>query len=182
MKTKVKEDRNGNVIFDGSWNVEPHIFDFSDYPQISYSVSNSETTETTYVNFYNAENNKQITVRFSMHDNNAVKFGDQLDGNFYTKNEVLYHLGLKKRVFVPKTRLWIITRQVAKVDIPSYEMADLTIKEMYALGANADISMYVGKIAKDSNYLILSDTIIEEAEKKSNMFGEVVTIGNYTYL
>ena len=178
---KTREDRSGNIIGDGSWSVESTIFDFNEYPQIQSETSHSETTETVYVTYINKDNNKRITVRFSLHENNAVKFGDQLDGNFASKNEILYHLGLKKRTFIPNTRPYIHTQMVAKKKLGDYEEFDLTIKEIYELGVGADLSNYKGKIAKGSNYLILSDRVELCEEKKRNMLGQEVYIGKYVY-
>lgn len=177
----VKYDRAGNPIGEGSWHIEPEVFEFSEYPQIKSSVDYSQSTESTYVTYRNTENDKKITVRFSQHESNAVKFGDQLNGYFATKDEVLYHLGLKKREFIPKTFLSIPNMQVAKKKLGNYEEADKTIQEMYALGANADISMYNGKIAKGSNYLIMGDTVEEIIDTRQGSFGNPVELGKYVY-
>ncbi|MDR1847996.1 MAG: hypothetical protein LBR17_07790 [Bacteroidales bacterium] len=177
-------DRLGNEIGDGSYHIEPSIFDFSkEFPQIRTNINYSETTESTYVKYTNDENGKSITLRFSNHENNAVRFGDQLNGFLATADEVLFHLGLRTRKFIPKTYLSISTRQVSKKDLASgkYEFADKTIKELYAMGKGADISKYKGKIAKDSNNLILSDVVNEYEEQRRNAFGEPVTIGKYIY-
>lgn len=138
-------DRLGNEIIKGDYNVSFDVFEFTDFPQVYNSVSKSETTESVYVRYTNQDNNNTIVVRFSNHVNNAVEFGDQLDGNFATADEVLCHLGLKKRTFVPKTRINIRAHQVKKIYMKDYEEADLTMSEMYALGVGADLSMYVGK-------------------------------------
>lgn len=78
--------------------------------------------------------------------------------------------------------MYIGTRQVAKKDIDKYEQAPLTIKELYELGANADLSKYKGKLAKDSNYLILSDEVKEFKETKRDYLGNEVRIGEYVYM
>jgi len=178
---KTREDRNGNAILDGSWNINYSVIDFSDYSQISHRVSNSETTESVYVTYTNEENGLSATVRFSLHENNAVKFGDQLDGNFVSEHEVLARLGLMKRVFIPNTYLSIDNRKVKFSDIALYEEAELTIKEMYAMGAGADLSQFTGKLAKGSNYLILGTKVTEVIDFKVNSFGLKVQIGRYIY-
>jgi hypothetical protein len=52
---------------------------------------------------------------------------------------------------------------------------------MYDMGVGADISMYKGKLAKDSNYLIMGDSIIEEEVYTTDSFGKPVRKGNYVY-
>jgi hypothetical protein len=178
---RAKQDRNGNLIGDGSWNANYNLFDFTDYPQIKNSISKSETTESVYVTYSNKDNNKSITLRFSEHENNAVKFGDQLNGYLASKNEVLAHLGLMKRTFVPIKKAFIKSQMVSKKNINQYQFADKTIQEMYAMGVGADISKYKGKIAKGSNYLITDDFIKEYEEKRKNAFGDIVNVGNYVY-
>lgn len=177
----MKTDKSGNIIGDGNYHVDYSVFDMSDYPSVSCTVNESEFTESVYVRYYNADNDKSVTVRFSWHSNNAVKFGDQLDGCIATRDEVLYHLGLKSRKFVSETRLMIATRYVKKADVTLYSEADLTIHELYALGAGADLSSYTGKVAKGSNILILGKTVEEVPVTRLDSFGKEVKIGKYIY-
>lgn len=181
MKT-VKQDREGNLIGNGRFHVDYTVFDFNDYPQISSNVTLSNTSESVYVTYKNNDNGKKITLRFSTHVNNAVAFGDQLNGYTAGKNEVLYHLGLKNRTFIPETYLFIENRRVSKKDVAAgiYQIAELTIQELYALGKDADISQYKGKVAKNSNYLILGERV-KEAEKKINVMGFERTAGRFVY-
>jgi len=178
-----KTDSKGNNIGDGSYHAQFQVEKFEKYPQIESSVSRSESTESVYVTYKNTENDKRITVRFSNHENNAVKFGDQLNGYTASNNEILYHLGLKKRTFIPKTKLYIWTQQVSKkkLEAGEYEIADKTIQELYDFGKNADLSKYKGKVAKDSNYLILDNKVNEIEEQRQGPFGDPVTIGHYEY-
>ena len=178
---KIKYDRSGNLIGEGGWNVEHSVFDFNDYPQVTSSISKSETTESVYVTYTNRNTNQSVTLRFSNHENNAVKFGDQLNGDTATKAEVLYHLGLAKRTFIPKTYLWIDKQAIAKKNISKYEVCDKTIQEMYAMGEDADIAEYKGKLAKDSNYLILGDKVEKHEEQTKDILGQTVTRGRYIY-
>ena len=178
---KALTDRNDNLIGDGTYHVEHHIIDLENYPQVSYTVSRSNTSETVYVKYFNSENGKEITVRFSWHENNAVKFGDQLNGYTASSDEILYRLGLKTRTFIPNTFLAIAKRMVKKVEMKNYEEADLTIQEMYALGAGADISDHTGKLAKGSNWLIEGTEIVEHEETRTDHFGNKVRIGKYIY-
>jgi hypothetical protein len=115
--------------------------------------------------------------------NNATKFGDQLDGNTSGANEILYRLGLKGKKFVPRTYLSIDKRAVSKKDMGSgkYEVADKTMQELYALGKDADISAYKGKVAKNSNWLILGDKVDEYEQEGRNVFGQRVSVGDYVY-
>lgn len=187
MKTnqgkKNRIDSMGNIIGNGDYHAGYTVFDFSDYPQISAKTALSETTESVYITYRNDDNSRRITVRFSNHINNATIFGDQLNGLTVSKDEVLYHLGLKERTFVPDTYLSIAKRCVAKKDIESgmYSFADVSIKDMYALGKGADLSPYKGKIAKDSNYLILGDKVEEFIKTSMNWLGFEVQIGHYLY-
>ena len=70
----------------------------------------------------------------------------------------------RKRVEDKETYLSITSQQVKKVDAYKYEETPLTIQEMYALGADADLSQYKGKLAKGSRYLILGDKVREFTE------------------
>jgi ribosomal protein S18 acetylase RimI-like enzyme len=176
---EVRKDRMDNYIGDGTYHSTYNVIDFQN-PNISATVSKSQTTESVYVNYYNSENQKSITVRFSNHINNAVKFGDQLD-EFASKDEIAYRLGLKQRVFVQKTSKYIETRQVSNKSISQFQEADITIQELYSLDFNTDISEYKGKLAKGSNYLILGDKVNEYKEVSRNAFGVPVPIGTYTY-
>lgn len=171
-------DKFGNAI--GDVNVDYRIEDLSAYStEIRTQVQESYTTESVYV--YYILGDKMAVVRFSSHYCNGVEFGKYIDGNAYSINEILYKLGLVKRVFIPNTYLSIWTQQVAKKKIASYEMADVTIQEMYAMGEGADLSAYKGKIAKDSNYLVLGDTVKREIDEGCNSFGDKVTRGRYEY-
>lgn len=177
---KARRDSNGNQIGNGTYHVEHHVIDLSDYPQVSWEISKSDTTESVYVKYYNSDNGKEITVRFSFHDNNATRFGDQLNGNLASSNEILFRLGLKTREFIPNTFLWVMKKKVRRIDCHLYEESELTIQEMYALGAGADISAYTGKLAKGSGWLIQGTEVIEMEETKSNDFG-TYRVGKYIY-
>lgn len=176
MKTKV--DGKGNEIGNGEFHVNYHIFEF-DNGQIETRVSKSDTTESVYV--YYSFKTERVTVRFSNHENNATKFGDQLNGMWATRDEVLFHLGLKKRVFIPLVRKNIGSMTVKKVEMKNYEVADLTIQEMYELPVGTDISMFKGKLAKNSNRLIFSDVVSETVETRPDAFGNSVQIGKFIY-
>lgn len=175
---KAREDKNGNMI--SETNIAYEVLDFTAY-NVASSVSNSETTESVYVRYQNNDNGMSVTVRFSNHTCNAVLFGDKLDGNTSTRDEILFHLGLKTRTFVQRTYLFIGSRQVGKKDLNKYEESDLTIKEMYALGANADLSVHNGKLAKGSNYLVLDNKVSMVGETGFDAFGNKVKIGNFIY-
>jgi hypothetical protein len=181
QQMSVRFDRSGNPIGDGSWNIEPTVFSFEEFPQVESSISLSETTESSYVKYSNKENERSITVRFSHHENNAVKFGDQLDGYFATKDEILAHLGLKKRVFIPETSKSIGAYQVKKANVSQYEVVDKTIQEIYELPIGADLSPYKGKVAKNSNWVIGGDVVIEVPVKRQNAIGQSVQVGKYEY-
>lgn len=180
---KYGEDKSGNYIGDGKHHVEYNVKDLTKkYPQISQKVDKSETTESVYVTYVNNDNDKKVTLRFSNHENNAVKTGEQLNGYITSEDEILYKLDLKKRVFVPETRLIFPFSQVSKKKINQYKESPLTIREIYSLGENADISKYKGMIAKDSNYLIEGDTIKKVEMHTLNSKGEKVRIGSYKYV
>ena len=178
---KIRLDRSGNEIGSGNWHKAYKVFDFDDYPYISHRVDKSNSTESVYVTYSNNENGKSIKVRFSSHENNATKFGDELDGDFATKLQVLYHLGLAKRTFIPNTYLSIQKRKIAKKELGKYEVADKTIQELFALGEGADISEFKGKIAKNSNYLLLGDLVTREKEEVIDSLGREVILGKYEY-
>lgn len=170
----MKTDRSGNYIGDGSSHTSYFV-----HEDIPYTVILSDNSESVYVRYYSGD--KSITVRFSNHENNAVKFGDQLNGRLATKDEILFHLGLKKRTFIPNTYLSISSRMVKKIEVCKYEEAELTIKEMYDLGAGADLSPFKGKLAKGGNRLILGDKVEEVVETRTNVFGQSVQMGEFIY-
>lgn len=172
-------DREGNFIGTGIISAKYEVIDMSDYPEVEVKVDKSLTTESVYVKYYLGL--EKVVCRFSHHNNNAVKFGDQLNGYLAEKNEILALLGLKKRTFVPNKYLTFGKKQVKKSQCVNYEETDLTIKEIYALGKDADISKHVGKLAKGSNWLILTETIEEVEETRINQFGTRVFIGKYIY-
>jgi hypothetical protein len=177
---KTTTDNRGNEIGNGSYHVDYTVLDFQDYPGINASVSMSETTESVYVTY--SYNGNSVVVRFSDHCNNATLFGDQLNGFFATKNEILYRLGLITRTFVQGTRLFINSRMVKKSEIGTlYQVSDLTIQEMYRLGAGADLTSHTGKIAKDSNYIILGEKVETQLETRLDCFGNCVPAGKYVY-
>ena len=181
MQSKPREDKSGNNIGDGSYHTEHSVYEFNDYPEITSSVDYSNTTESVYVTYRNKNNDKHVKVRFSDHENNATKLGDELNGRFASRDEILFRLGLKEREFVPNKRLRIHFTMVKKKDIEKYDEADLTIDEMYSLGAGADLSKYKGKLAKGSNYLILGDKVEEDIEATRNFLGQKVYVGKYVY-
>lgn len=182
-KTGIKEDKAGNLIGDGKYHSSYDIIDFPGRPYIRHSVDKSQSTESVYVTYTNKNNGKFVRLRFSNHESNSVKFGDDLNGKLASRDEILYRLGEKKRTFVPHKRLTIETRQVSKKDLVSgkFEEADKTIKELYSLGAGADLSKYKGKIAKDSNYLIVGDKVHEYEDFKLDSFGRKVSVGDFVY-
>lgn len=106
--------------------------------------------------------------------------GDQLDWTA-SREEILFHLGLATRTFIPDTRLFIASRQVSKKSLGQYEEAELTINEMYELGAGADLSKYTGKLAKGSNYLIQGTEVKELESAGIDAFGNKRVLGKYTY-
>lgn len=154
-----RTDRDGNLIGDGKYHVDYDVYDFSEmgYDFIESNVSLSESTESVYVYYTNTKNHKIACVRFSWHNSNDSMFGDVLC--FTDIYEILYRLDLAERTFVHDERLFIGTQQIKKSELDKYEEAELTIREMYDLGEGADLSKYVGKRAKGSNYLVFSDQV-----------------------
>lgn len=122
----------------------------------------------------------EITVRYSLHESNATKFGEVL-GSTETEDEVLSYLGYATRTFIQAFRPFIATEQVKNKNVKNYEQAELTIQEMYALGIGADLTPYVGKVAKGSNYLIIGNTVEKSYERRQNILGEWVNVGRYEY-
>lgn len=182
MKSTIKEDKKGNPIGDGSFHAPYEVMEFPEYPSVSSVVDKSETTESVYVRYYNGDNEQSITVRFSNHTSNAQEFGDVLSGDFYSGNEILFHLGIKKREFVPDTKLEILSRQVKKIEIADYQMADISIQAMYAMGEDADLSKYTGKIAKGGNWMIIGTKVNKVKVHRLGPFGQPVEVGHYIYI
>lgn len=153
-----RTDRAGNIIGDGDWHISPTIIDFSEFPNISTSVSESASTESVYVTYTNNDNGKKITVRFSFHENNAVKFGDQLNGFLASKAEVLYHLGLRTRKFIPRKELSIARNTVGK-KVGNYERSDFTLAQLFARGEGASLEDVKGKLLKDRDEVIVGGRV-----------------------
>ena len=68
-----------------------------------------------------------ITVRYSHHDNNATRFGEQIDGRFGRKSvldEILYKMGKAKPVFEEKT---YHHRNALHEKVPKEELVDIDI-------------------------------------------------------
>lgn len=178
----MKTDREGNIIGNGNWHTLYNVEVFDGFPQITSKVEKSETTESVYVKYYNSDNGKSVIVRFSNHNCNAERFGDVL-GRWASKDEILYNLGLKKRRFEQSVRIFIPTQQVKKKKLAAgeYEYSEYTIQELYNMVKNKQsIKSHIGKVAKNSNYLILDDGK-EFLETRVNCFGEEVKIGKYIY-
>ena len=187
-----KVDRDGNPIGDGSWHKNYKVDEVAlSYPNISYKVDKSASTESVYVTYTNndpkyPENERpKVTVRYSNHDSNAVKFGDQLRGHEFDEstpvgkrmaerqtNILLTRLGLKKAV--PVYGKYIPNRMVSNREIEQgiYEETDKTIQEMYDLPIGTDISQYKGKVAKGSRYLIEGNEV-ERGQIKDYKFVDV---------
>jgi hypothetical protein len=138
------------------------------YPNISYKVDESASTESVYVTYTNndpkyPENERpKVTVRYSNHDSNAVKFGDQLRGEAVERNngELLYRLGLKEREWIPAPS--VPTQTVSKKDLENgtYEESGLTERDIMLLPVGADIAEHKGKLIKGTNKLILVDKVL----------------------
>lgn len=155
----------------------------AEFPEtdIKSSVEFSESSESVYVRYSSKKTGKSVTCRFSWHHSNAERFGDVLNGYWVGTDEILFRLGYKEREFVPDTQLVIASRKVAKKQLALYEEAPLTIREMYALGEGADLSQYVGKIAKGGNYLILGDKVEKSVIKVRDFLGIERVRGSYVY-
>lgn len=160
-------DKRDNIIGDGTCHADYNVHDFAadGYDFIESSVSFSRTTESVYVYYRNTRNDNVACVRFSWHTCNNAEFGDVL--TWTDTNEILCRLGLLKRKIVEdfETRLLIGFQDVKKIDADKYEEADLTIDEMYALGAGASLEAYKGKLAKGSRHLIFSNEVKEYTTK-----------------
>jgi hypothetical protein len=180
---KVRTDKEGNYIGDGAFHNQYHIEDMSMYADVDVRLEKSNTSESVYVVYTRAVGSeiKSIKVRFSNHNNNGVRLGMELDGNFASREEILYHLDYATREFIPQTQLMIASRQVKKVLIPTFEECDKTMRELYAMGKDADLSAYVGKLAKGSNYLIQGTKVEEHFVKRLDAFGNEVFVGHYNY-
>lgn len=154
------------------------VMDLSKYG-VTSSVSESQSSESIYV--YYSYGIERVAVRFSLHMNNAVQFGDQLDGNTATEIEVLHRLGLAKRTFIPLVRKWISKESVSKKVAKTLPECQLTLKELYELPVGTDISMYRGMVVKNTTFRLCADTVQEVAETRINSFGDAVAIGDYKY-
>lgn len=102
-----RTDRMGNEIGDGSYHVSYDVFDI---PGTTTRVSPASGSESVYVKYCKDGDEfclDPITVRYSHHDNNAIRFGEQIDGRLGRKSvldEILYKMGKAKPVFEEYTR------------------------------------------------------------------------------
>ena len=55
------------------------------------------------------------------------------------------------------------------------------IQELFALPEGSDLSLYFGKVLKGTNNIVQSKTVERFDRKRTNAFGQEVTIGNYIY-
>lgn len=152
------KDKHDNPIGDGSFHCSYNVIDLSSYG-IRSVLDFSETTESVYVSYINDNNGKRITARFSNHINNAVKFGSQINGFIASENEILFHLGLKKRIFKPALILQIGRDMVKAKKIHEYKSCGLNLSQLLKLGAGADLSMYKGMLIEGTNEIITSNRI-----------------------
>lgn len=173
---RYREDRNGQPIGDGSVHFPYEVVDFSGYPQISHRVSESVGTESVYVTYTNEDTGAKATVRFSGHENNATKFGDQLSGWYNNspvkqqmENELKYRLGLVDRKYIYAKS--IPTRSVSNKELAAgtYPEADKTIQELYELPVGTDLAQYKGKLAKGSRYLITGGKVKENRSRVASV-------------
>ena len=155
---KATTDKHDNPIGDGAFHCTYNVIDLTSYG-VRSTISFSDTTESVYVSYINDNNSKRITARFSHHINNAVKFGDQLNGFLATEDEILFHLGLMKRTFKPAIILQLGRNTVKAKKIHEYKSCGLTLPELFDLGAGADVSMYVGMLIEGTNEVITSSKI-----------------------
>lgn len=134
VRRAFRTDRMGNTIGDGSYHVRYDVFDI---PNTHTRVVPSSGTESVYVKYCRDNDElclEPITVRYSNHDNNAVRFGEQIDGRLGRKNaldEVLTRLGkaapkFEKRTFHHRNPLRSkVTREelegIDRESIPTYE-------------------------------------------------------------
>lgn len=179
--TNTREDQYGSSIGNGTSHVQYHAINTAAFPQVNVTVNTSGTTESVYVTYTNNDNAMSTTVRFSNHMSNAVMFGDQLDGALATDLQILFRIGLASRTFAPSTSVVIETKQIKKAIMSQYEECALTMQELYALGEGADISAHTGKLAKGSNRIIVSTTVVRINNTMINRLGEEVQLGTYTY-
>jgi hypothetical protein len=170
---KAITDKHDNPIGDGAFHCTYDVIDLTSYG-VRSAISFSDTTESVYVSYINDNNGKRITARFSHHINNAVKFGDQLNGFIATENEILFHLGLMKRTFKPDVILQLGRNDVKAKKIHEYKSCGLTLSELFDLGAGADLSMYVGMLIEGTNQVITSSKISSRESKFGSFIYETI--------
>ena len=170
---KATTDKHDNPIGDGAFHCTYNVIDLTSYG-VRNSISFSDTTESVYVSYINDNNSKRITARFSHHINNAVKFGDQLNGFLATEDEILFHLGLMKRIFKPAIILQLGRNTVKAKKINEYKSCGLTLPELFDLGAGADVSMYMGMLIEGTNEVITSSKITSYEGKYGSFIYESI--------
>lgn len=177
-------DREGNEIGDGSYHV-PYKVDSTilDYPNVSYEVAESNSTESVYVTYYNNDpkysvyERPKVTVRFSNHGSNSSKFGDVLPGSLNESerqtNEILARLGLKKATPIHGKSIPTVSASNADIESGKYEEADITKQELYALPIGADISQYRGKRINGTREIINTDNVKQSSRIIGYNFEEI---------
>lgn len=154
----IKTDKNGFQIGDGTWHTPFHVFEFPEYPSIEASVSKSLGTESVYVKYVDNATSKSITMRFSGHVNNAVRFGLELS-SAAPREAVLHALGYMSRTFVHDVIAKVSTRRLKAEELESCESTDMTEAEILALGIGADISHLVGKRVKGTDRVVKGNKV-----------------------
>lgn len=159
--TTYREDINGQLIGGYESETSYHIEDFGDLP-IAYDVEKAISTESVYVRYWRTDDRdrEKVTVRFSWHTCNGIRFGLYVDGESKdARNEILYRLGFKKRRIVPIYTTSVGKEFVGKKRIKQFVECDKTIEEIESLPEGADLSDCCGKLAKGTNILIKNDHV-----------------------
>ena len=135
-------------------------------------VTKSNTSESVYVTY--CKDDKRVVVRFSNHTCNSLEWGNVLDGNFATVNEIKFRLEMisRKAILVEKTIIG--TQKCKKVDMDKYEELEYTIQDLYKMPIDTDFTPFIGKRCKNSQYVVISGI------EKYNPF-RVDNLGNKHY-
>lgn len=173
---------------DGTWHNSHIIEDMSGLP-VRVNVCRADTTESVYVKYrrtdgkplrLNDDNNSGcVTVRFSTHDCNGVKFGlyvkgDEVKGN---RNEVLYRLGFIDMHIEYVYASFAPTSFCKKSKIKYLPVAPITLAELEQLPEGTDISHMNGMYLSDTvNTIIAGDVIGRHVVGKKVIFDSEIKI------
>lgn len=185
---KERVDENGTAIGYGDIHANYVVENMEGLP-VRVKVTESSNTESVYVKYYRTDGKSLpilddnyagcVTVRFSQHMCNGVKFGNYILGDLRNgnRNEVLYRLGFISKERVEVKAPFVFTRNIKKSAAAECEVCPLTMGDLTALPVGTDISKYNGMpLPGTENIIIASDKVGERVIGYQNIYGTEINL------